>query len=72
MTTGNRRAMTPGRCPNEGAVADIGGGKSYCTPWERWTNCREVGHCTLETAKNENDGKARQESLFDLVEGNQL
>lgn len=35
----------PGECPDEGAVVDIGGGKSYCIPWERWTNCRCVGHC---------------------------
>lgn len=64
--------MTPGSCLNEGAVADIGGGKSYCIPWERWTNCREVGHCTLDAAKDENDGKARQESILDLMEGSQL
>jgi len=62
----------PGSCPNEGAVADIGGGKSYCITWEKWTNCREVGHCTFESVKNENDGKARQESLFDLMGGNPL
>lgn len=37
----------PGNCPNEVAVADIGGGKSYCIPWERWTNCREVGYCVF-------------------------
>lgn len=40
--------MTPGECPNEGAVADIGGGKSFCIPWDRWTNCREAGHCVYE------------------------
>lgn len=37
----------PGACPNEGATVDIGGGKSYCIPWERWTNCRECGHCVM-------------------------
>ena len=39
----------PGRCADEGAVADIGGGKSYCMPWRCWTNCREVGHCVYES-----------------------
>ena len=38
-------APTPGECPYEEAVADIGKGKSYCGPWETWTNCREVGYC---------------------------
>ena len=36
---------TPGNCPNEAAVVDIGGGKSFCEPWDCWTNCREVKHC---------------------------
>ena len=38
----------PGNCSDEGSVVDIGGGKSYCTPWERWTNCRECGSCVYE------------------------
>ena len=41
-------AREPGRCKDEGSVADIGGGKSYCTPWECWTNCRECGYCVFE------------------------
>lgn len=36
---------TPGNCPHEGRVLDIGGKKSWCVPWETYTNCREVGHC---------------------------
>lgn len=43
----------PGECPDEGAVADIGGGKSYCVPWQRWTNCREAGHCVMESIGEE-------------------
>ncbi|MBQ9041465.1 MAG: hypothetical protein IJ111_01455 [Eggerthellaceae bacterium] len=38
----------PFNCPDEAKVADIGGGKSFCTPWNCWTNCREVGHCVYE------------------------
>lgn len=39
----------PRQCPDCGAVADIGGGKSFCIPWDRWTNCLEVDHCVYET-----------------------
>lgn len=39
----------PGKCADEGTVADIGDGKSYCIPWGCWTNCREVGHCVYES-----------------------
>lgn len=38
----------PGSCPDEASVAPIGGGKSYCRQWQRWTNCREVGHCVWD------------------------
>ena len=38
----------PGACPNEEKLVAIGGGKSYCRPWGRWTNCREVGRCVWE------------------------
>lgn len=41
------RVHEPFDCPDEGAVVDIGGGKSFCTPWDRWTNCREVGRCVF-------------------------
>lgn len=34
-------------CENRGAVVD--GKKCYCTPWERWTNCLEVGHCVRQS-----------------------
>lgn len=34
-------------CDNETSVVD--GKKSFCKIWERWTNCREVSHCTYET-----------------------
>lgn len=47
-------ARVPGDCPDEGGVADIVGGKSYCVPWGCWTNCRERGHCVMESW-----GKAR-------------
>lgn len=36
----------PGKCPHEERVLD--GKKSYCSMLERWTNCREAGHCTRE------------------------
>ena len=39
----------PGECPDEKKVVDIGGGKSFCDPWDRWTNCREVGYCVLDS-----------------------
>ncbi|MEC4272726.1 hypothetical protein VJ923_06110 [Adlercreutzia sp. R25] len=39
--------MAPGDCPDEGTVID--GKKSYCVPWERWADCREMGHCTRES-----------------------
>lgn len=37
----------PGKCPHEERVLD--GKKSYCGLWERWTNCREAGHCVRES-----------------------
>ena len=43
---------TPGDCPHEERVADIGKGKSYCKPWRRWTNCREVGYCVKARCGN--------------------
>ena len=38
----------PFHCADEGKTVDIGGGKSYCLPWERWTNCRSVGYCVYK------------------------
>ena len=38
----------PGKCVSEVSLVD--GKKSYCKLRERWTNCREVGHCTLEVS----------------------
>ena len=56
---------TPGACPDEAKVVDIGGGKSLCTPWGVWTNCREVGHCTFESVKKSSSAQA---SIFELLE----
>lgn len=56
--------MTPGECPREERVADVGGGKSYCGAWGRWTNCREAGACTWERAGR----PAREQmTIFDLM-----
>lgn len=55
----------PGECPDEGGVADVGGGKSFCEPWDCWTNCREVGHCVYESAHGSGDG---QMTMFDFME----
>jgi len=41
----------PGACADETRTVDIGGVKSFCAPWDCWTNCREVGHCVYETRK---------------------
>ena len=50
---GNDAKRDPTTCPDCGAVADVGGGKSYCMPWERWTNCLEVMHCVYEAYREE-------------------
>ena len=34
----------PGKCVGETMLVDT---KSYCGIWCRWTNCREVDHCTI-------------------------
>ena len=36
------------RCKHEASVADVGGGKSFCSRLGKWTNCREVGHCVAD------------------------
>lgn len=59
--------MTPGECPNEARVADVGGGKSYCGPWGRWTNCREAGACVYEEAAAAGPADG-QMTIFDLME----
>ena len=42
-----------GGCVSETALIKEGSKpKSYCKLWERWTNCREVGHC-VKAAANE-------------------
>lgn len=42
----DKLAYNPHDCPNCGAVLDTAkGGKSFCIPWDCWTNCREAGHC---------------------------
>lgn len=45
--------MTGEDCGCEGACID--GKKSYCEPWGKWTNCREVGHCTRDGETPEAD-----------------
>lgn len=50
MTSGVGSAAgkrAPGWCPHEHSVVD--GRKSLCALWGRWTNCREVGHCVLDS-----------------------
>lgn len=43
----------PGECVSETArTIDGKKPKSFCQLWERWTNCREVGHC-VKAAANE-------------------
>ena len=43
----------PGECVSETSLTQDGNKpKSYCKLWERWTNCREVGHC-VKAAANE-------------------
>jgi len=37
-----RNAFTPGKCMLE---TKRYARKSFCQPWGRWTNCREVGRC---------------------------
>lgn len=43
----------PGNCPDELSTVDIGGGKSLCKLWDRWTNCREVGYCVYSRYGND-------------------
>lgn len=43
--------ITGAECVYELMAVDIGGGKSYCTLIDKWTNCREVGHCTADNGK---------------------
>ena len=44
----------PGECPDEGAMVDIGGGKSFCKLMNAYTNCREVKHCVYWSMKYDN------------------
>lgn len=37
----------PGDCADEARVVD--GKHSFCAPWGCWTNCRQMGHCTMES-----------------------
>ena len=57
--------MTPGDCPNELKTVDVGGVKSYCGPWKRYTNCREAGVCVYEEIGSPADG---QMTIFDVLE----
>lgn len=47
-------SCNPFNCPYESAVVDIGGGKTFCDLWQRWTNCREVGHCVYQSIGGDN------------------
>lgn len=40
-------------CENRGASLD--GKKCFCKPWERWTNCLEVGHCVRDGCTTDQD-----------------
>lgn len=58
-------------CPHEKSLVDIGGGKSFCTRLNKWTNCREVSHCVADDLLNKPDAETRliiprQLSLFFL------
>lgn len=48
----------PGDCPEESRLTD--NLKSYCDVWQRWTNCREAGHCVYESMNGESDGAHHQ------------
>lgn len=40
----------PATCPHIRATVDVGGGKARCGAYgdgETWTNCIELGRCTL-------------------------
>lgn len=52
----------PSDCVHEKSLVDIGGGKSFCDLIGKWTNCREVGHCTATHTSYQ------QMSLFDEEE----
>lgn len=41
-------ANEPGRCQHETSLVDIGAGKSFCARLDKWTNCREAGHCVAD------------------------
>ena len=46
--------LYPGICISETSLTEDGKKpKSYCKLWERWTNCREVGHCVKAAANGE-------------------
>lgn len=45
--------MTPQECPNR--RANIDDKKTFCTKWNKWTNCLEVGHCTYQTIGETNE-----------------
>lgn len=47
-------------CENRGHVLD--GKKCYCIPWERWTNCLEMGHCTKDSLGGSDDEENDAES----------
>ena len=48
--TNAQNAYVPGKCLCETRKV---GKKSFCAPWDRWTNCREVNHCVYAQYKEE-------------------
>ena len=44
-----QNAYTPGKSILEKRKT---GKKSFCAPWQTWTNCREVGHCVYAAWKD--------------------
>lgn len=45
--------MTGADCGYE--IGCVDGKKSNCSRWQRWTNCREVGYCTMERCGGSTD-----------------
>lgn len=45
--------MTPQECPEK--QGNIDNKKTFCIPWDKWTNCLEVGHCTYDPTVQEEE-----------------
>lgn len=46
------------KCEHETKYINVSGGRSYCEIMKAWTNCRQLGHCTI--------GKAEPEAQLEL------